>query len=330
MAQLVFGGGTSHTPMLNCAYEHWLCFDERDGLRKHTDLEGRLVTLEEMRAEADPAIARDYINPSSFTERYKQTREGIERMKRSIAEARLDALVIVGDDQQEIFHDENMPTFAVYCGPKIRNEQREKLKATSPAWFGDAQRDNLEPVEARDYPVADGLAKHVVAGLLAAEFDVSTSKHLLPGVGEGHAVGFVHRHLLGPDAIPVVPVFINTYYPPNQPSAGRCYKLGRALREAIASFPGDMRVGILASGGLSHFVVDEALDRELIAAMEKSDAAFLSSIPNSRMPAGSSEIRNWICVSGAMEGRQIAWVDYIPGYRTSAGTGIGICFAQWR
>jgi 3-O-methylgallate 3,4-dioxygenase len=329
MAQLVFGGGTSHTPMLNCAYENWLRFEERDRLRKHVDLKGRLVTIEEMRADADPAIARDYINPASFTERYKQTHEGIAHMKRAIAEARLDALVIVGDDQQEIFHNENMPAFAVYCGTHIRNEIRENLKAQPPAWFGEAQRDNLEPKEARDYPVADGLAKHMIAGLVGAEFDISTSQHLLPGVGEGHAVGFVHRHLLGPDSIPVVPVFINTYYPPNQPSAARCYKLGRALSEVIAAYPENLRVGILASGGLSHFVVDEALDRDLIAAMDKSDAAMLCGIPEHRMQMGTSEIRNWICVAGAMAGRRLGWVNYIPGYRTSAGTGIGICFAQW-
>jgi 3-O-methylgallate 3,4-dioxygenase len=329
MAQLVFGGGTSHTPMLNCGYEYWLRFEERDRLRKHVDLKGRLVAYEQMLAEADPAIARDYINPPSFTARYKQTHEGIARMKRAIAEARLDALVIIGDDQHEIFHDENMPAFAVYCGAQIRNTERESLKLMEPPWFGEAQRDNREPKEPRDYPVADGLAKHVISGLIASEFDVSTSQHLLPGVGEGHAVGFVHRHLLEPDAIPVVPVFINTYYPPNQPSAGRCYKLGRALAEAAASYPENLRIGILASGGLSHFVVDEALDRELIAAMDKGDAEMLCGIPDRRMPSGTSEIRNWICVAGAMAGRRLAWVDYIPGYRTSAGTGIGICFAQW-
>jgi hypothetical protein len=330
MAQLVFGGGTSHTPMLNCAYENWLRFEERDRLRKHVDLKGRLVAFEQMVAEADPAIARDYINPSSFTARYKQTHEGIARMRLAIKEARLDALVIVGDDQQEIFHDDNMPAFAVYCGAHIRNEVRENLKAQPPVWFGEAQRDNLEPTEARDYPVAQDLAKHVIGGLVGAEFDVSTSKHLQPGVGEGHAVGFVHRHLLGHESIPVVPVFINTYYPPNQPSAARCYKLGRALAAAISSYPENMRIGILASGGLSHFVVDETLDRELIAAMDKSDADMLCGIPDRRMPSGTSEIRNWICVAGAMAGRRLAWVDYIPGYRTSAGTGIGICFAQWQ
>src|SRR4051812_37683575 len=140
MAILAFGGGTSHTPMLNCAYENWLRFEERDRLRKHIDLKGRLVPYDQMRDEADPAIARDYINPQSFRERYERTHAGIARMRQAIAAARLDVLVIVGDDQHEIFQDDNLPAFAVYCGATIRNNTRDTLKAGEPQWFGDAQR----------------------------------------------------------------------------------------------------------------------------------------------------------------------------------------------
>ena len=53
---------------------------------------------------------------------------------------------------------------------------------------------------------------------------------------------------------------MNTYYPPNQPNPKRCYDFGRTLRSAIEAWPTKARVAILASGGLSHFVVDEDLD----------------------------------------------------------------------
>jgi hypothetical protein len=76
--------------------------------------------------------------------------------------------------------------------------------------------------------------------------------------------------------------------------------------------------------------VDEDLDRGVIKAMDGGDGKFLSTIPPERLQAGTSEIRNWICVAGAMGERRLDWVEYTPGYRTSAGTGIGICFAQWR
>ena len=54
------------------------------------------------------------------------------------------------------------------------------------------------------------------------------------GKFEGHAVSFVHRFLMGPVPVPVVPVFLNAYYPPNQPSPSRCLALGQAIGRAVA------------------------------------------------------------------------------------------------
>ena len=67
----------------------------------------------------------------------------------------------------------------------------------------------------------------------------------------------------------------------------------------MQSAPGDARVGILASGGLSHFTVDEELDRGVLAACKRNDGAALASIPVEKLNSGSSEIRNWIAVAGA-------------------------------
>jgi hypothetical protein len=130
-------------------------------------------------------------------------------------------------------------------------------------------------------------------------------------------------------AVPVVPIFLNTYYPPNQPSPRRCYKLGQALREAVETYPEKRRIGVVASGGLSHFTVDEALDGELIRALREKDAMALQNLPRGQLNSGSSEIRNWICAAGALEHLDLNWVNYYPGYRTPAGTGTGLCFASW-
>ena len=99
--------------------------------------------------------------------------------------------------------------------------------------------------------------------------------------------------------MPIVPVFLNAYYPPNQPSPARCLALGEALRRAVEAFPQDARIGIMASGGLSHFVVDEAFDRAMIEALRRKDAAFFRNAPLTKLMSGSSEIRNWICLAGA-------------------------------
>jgi hypothetical protein len=80
-------------------------------------------------------------------------------------------------------------------------------------------------------------------------------------------------------AIPIVPVFLNTYYPPNQPSPQRCFALGAAIRELVQSFPQDLRVGVLASGGLSHFLVNEDLDHKVVEALRKKDYQALQALP---------------------------------------------------
>ena len=131
------------------------------------------------------------------------------------------------------------------------------------------------------------------------------------------------------DVVPIVPICINTYYPPNQPAPRRCYKLGQAIRAAVESYPEDKRVGIIGSGGLSHFVVDEALDRGFIDMLKRNDAAGIQALPREKLNSGSSEIRNWISLAGAVEHLALEWSLYEPGYRTPAGTGTGLGFAFW-
>ena len=126
-----------------------------------------------------------------------------------------------------------------------------------------------------------------------------------------------------------MPLFVNTYYPPNVPSAARCHALGRELRRAVESWESDARVAVIASGGLTHFVIDEALDRGVLDAIAARDADALSAIPRDRLRSGNSEILNWVTAAGALEGLSATIVDYVPGYRTPAGTGTGMAFARW-
>jgi 3-O-methylgallate 3,4-dioxygenase len=104
---------------------------------------------------------------------------------------------------------------------------------------------------------------------------------------------------------------------------------GAALREEICAYEQDLRVGFLASGGLSHFIVEEAMDRSIIEALKKKDFDTLAALRPEELMAGSSEIRNWLVVAEAARALDLTWVDYIPGYRTPALTGTGLCFAEW-
>src|ERR1700736_2777811 len=153
-----------------------------------------------------------------------------------------------------------------------------------------------EEKEPRDYPVDAGLARHLIDRLIDAEFDIAASAAVPEGQGEGHAIGFVHKRIMK-EVVPIVPVCINTYYPPNQPTPRRCYKLGQAIRAAGESYPADIRDGIAGSGRLSPCVADEPLDRSFLDLLHRKDAAAIQALPRENLNSGRSEIRNWICVA---------------------------------
>ncbi|MEJ7929345.1 protocatechuate 3,4-dioxygenase [Ramlibacter sp. AN1015] len=325
MAQLVLGIGTSHTPMLNAPVEDWGRFIERDRMRQHLTREGRPVSYQELEQLAGPGMAAQ-ITPEVFAQRHQAAAAEVERLGAVLRAARLDTLIVVGDDQKELYDDGNMPAILLYRGASIRNVPLREHPG--PDWARAASARYFEPDSPREYPVDTQLAMHLI-GELMEEFDLSCADRLADGQGEGHAFGFVHKRLLQGADLPVVPVFLNTYYPPNQPTPGRCWRLGQAIRRAVERHPGDARVGILASGGLSHFTVDEELDQRVIEALRAKDGAALGALPRERLNAGNSEIRNWICMAGAVEHLALRHLQYIPAYRTPAGTGTGLCFAHW-
>jgi 3-O-methylgallate 3,4-dioxygenase len=333
MARVVLGIGTSHTPMLNVGVEEWPLFEELDRRRPHLHKDGRPASYDELLSIASPSLPAE-LTSERMAKRHGEAMAALERLRGDLLRAGVDAIVVIGDDQKEIYGEHNMPSVLVYRGETIANVPNRTTAVAAdqpkrPEWSRRASARYYEERETRHYPVHAGLAHHLVGALVDRDFDVASANALPDGEGEGHAFGFVHRRLMNGAAIPVVPVFLNTYYPPNQPSPRRCYRLGRAIREAIEAYPEDLRIAVVASGGLSHFTVDEELDREVIRALKDKDSSALEGLRREQLNAGSSEIRNWICAAGALEHLDLRWVNYCPGYRTPAGTGTGMCFASW-
>lgn len=333
MADIVLAIGTSHSPMLNSAAEDHVRHAEIDRgeakgwTRTLHDKDGRPASYDDLLAQADPALA-GLIAEEAIQARVEQCRAALDRLRKTIADAKLDALIVVGDDQHEQFFDDNMPSVLIYWGETIRNNTLQ-LPDDAEEWWKRARAQYHEEAVPRDYPVAASLGCHLVEALVAADFDISHATKLPRDHGEGHAFGFVHRRLMAEAPIPIVPVVLNTYFPPNQPTPRRCYRLGQAIRQAVQAWESDARVGILASGGLSHFLVDEALDRQVLDACKAGDGAALMAIPVARLTSGSSEIRNWIATAGAAEHLTTQWQEYVPCYRSAAGTGCGMAFAVW-
>jgi hypothetical protein len=331
MAKIVLGLGTSHTPMLLASDATLERFVETDQKIKHRDKEGRPITYGELLEKADPKLA-DMVAPAHLVARQNIARDAIKHLQQRLANTALDALIVFGDDQNESYKEDCRPAFAIYYGDTIRNsnEQHEEYRKRFPEWYVQNRQAFFEDNAPRDYPVHGKLATHLIETLMDAGFDLAASQRLPEGEGEGHAIAYVHRRVMDANnPVPAIPVFLNTYFPPNQPRPRRCYEFGQAMRQAVEAFPGDARVGVLASGGLSHFLVDEDFDRAILKACADKDAAFLQSLPRNKLNAGSSEILNWVAVAGAVEHLDLDWFEYVPGYRTPAGTGTGLSFATW-
>jgi len=179
------------------------------------------------------------------------------------------------------------------------------------------------------------LGLHLLQSLIKDEFDVAYSKQLPAGRhqnhGISHAFGYVYRRIMNDEVVPNVPVYINTFYPPSQPTLKRCYDFGKALRRAIESWDSDKTVAVIASGGLSHFVVEEDVDHEFLDALLSEDEKSITGLPLDYYNGGTSEARNWIATAGAMAGTGLhpKLIDYVPCYRSEGGTGNAMGFVQW-
>src|SRR5262245_65572408 len=106
MARLTAAFGSSHSVMLAAELEDWLRgFRQSDLRMKYYDREGRPRSYQDVLAQA-PANIAELVADDAITERYHQVQEAMKRMRSEIAAARLDALVIVGDDQHELRSEE--------------------------------------------------------------------------------------------------------------------------------------------------------------------------------------------------------------------------------
>jgi catalytic LigB subunit of aromatic ring-opening dioxygenase len=329
MANIVIGVASSHTPQLSSGVDMWLDHAERD--RRNPMLLGkdaRYHSYDELLAQADPAIEQE-LAPAVWDGKYQRCQQAIEALSARLDKAQPDIAVVIGDDQREMFKDDGTPAFACFTGTELvdlppSGEALQRMPkgilAASWAAHGDRPAAHL---------VASDLSGHIAEQLARDDFDLTVFTQQPAGRTLGHAFTFPRYRLGLPPATPIVPVFVNTYYPPNVPSAARCYEFGRALRRALESWPVPAKVAVIASGGLSHFVVDEELDHRVLGGIAGRDAGILGALSRDQLRSGTSEILNWIVAAGALESLAPTVLDYVPGYRTPAGTGAGMAFVQW-
>jgi 3-O-methylgallate 3,4-dioxygenase len=287
----------SHAPQLMLNPDQW----------------GLLNTREGERLPEKPELERE--TPEVKWAKWRRCMEAIGALGKKLEQLRPDVVLVVGDDQHENLLDDNMPPFTIFMGDEVE-------ASTSLRYLNEPKSANRAK-----YQVDAKLAEALIAGLMEEGFDPAYSRKTRYEGGLGHAFARPLKFLMPAPYCRIVPVMVNTYYPP-APSAKRCVQFGQALASIIRGYPGRERVVILGSGGLSHTKINEQLDETFLQALKGNDMDSMSAMRASVLIEGTSEIRNWI-VTAAAAGRAGAVIDYLPLYRTRTGVGCAMGFACW-
>jgi 3-O-methylgallate 3,4-dioxygenase len=297
MANLVGCFAMSHAPQLMLEPDHWKLLRMRES--------EKLPEKPELETETDEV---------KWT-KWRRCMDAIAVLRQKLEASRPDVIVLVGDDQHENILDDNTPPFTIFIG-----EQAEAT--TSLRYLNQPKSENRTR-----YDIDSELAKGLLADLMDNGFDPAYSKMTRYDGGLGHAFARVLKFLVPDASCRVVPIMVNTYFPP-APSAKRCVQFGRALAAAIYRHPGNGRIAIVGSGGLSHTKINEKLDAEFIEMLKRNDVQSMAAMPASLFVEGTSEILNWI-VTAAAANHQGSLIDYQPLYRSKTGVGCAMGFAYW-
>lgn len=322
MAQIVLGMATPHSGILGKAPETWLEDGERDRKNNALWFRNQVWNYKDLEAKR---LADGFKSPISLEERQARSAkctQALDALRKVYQEHKPDVAIIIGKDQREIFLD-TTPSLAIYTGETIEN--------------GPPQRSVYAPDRPVTYAGRPDLGTHLINSLQEDGFDLTELIKLPPNVwmkGEvvvPHAYGFIYHQIMQDDAPPSVPVFMNTFYPPTQPSMPRSIAFGKALFKAVQSWDSDKKVAIIGSGGLSHFVCDEELDQRVLKYFKAYDFDGLASVNERSYQSGTSEVKLYVPILVAAQklGFKMHLVDYVPCYRTEAGTGEGMAFMYW-
>jgi protocatechuate 4,5-dioxygenase beta chain len=238
--------------------------------------------------------------------------KGYEPVKKWLAEAKPDVVILVYNDHGTALPLNLIPTFAIGCGDEF-----------IPAEEGRGPR--KVPV-VKNHPE---LAWHLAQSLILDEFDMT----IVNDLEVDHGLTVPLSMMCGqPKEWPfkVIPICVNVIqYPP--PTANRCFNLGKAIRKAVESFDEDLRVVVAGTGGLSH-----QLQGERAGLINKEfDTYFLDSLTANPTElakkshveyireAGTEgvEIIMWLTMRGALNdgAKEVTRFYHVPVQNTAVG-----------
>ena len=239
---------------------------------------------------------------------------GFRELGKRLEAARPDVLVLVAPDHWSNFFLDNLPAVCIGVGAAHEGPPEPWMKE----------------FPHRDISGDAALALHIAKTAMQEDFEPSISHRMK--LDHGFCIPLWRMAL--PRLPRIVPIALNSIEPP-MPSLARCYQWGELIARAVKSYPANMRVAILGTGGLSHSIgeptmgaIYEDFDRETIRLFSGPSETLVSYLKEELASHGngSEEVRNWLVAHGAAGGRGFELVDYLPVPTVIVGCG----FAAWR
>ncbi len=236
---------------------------------------------------------------------WKPIFDGFDEVRRWVHERRIDVIVMIYNDHVTSFFLDHYSAFVLGIDDRyVAADEGGGPRQVAPA------RGHL------------GLSQHMATSLVADEFDLS----FFQGRPVDHGV-LSPLSMLGDESGPwpgqVVPLQVGVLQLP-VPSARRMWKLGQALRRAIESYPEDLNVAIMATGGLSHQVhgeragfLNEAWDQEFLDLLQHAPERLVNMrLAEYAAKAGmeGAEVVMWLIMRGALSAqvRRVHLQTYAP------------------
>lgn len=211
--------------------------------------------------------------------------DGYRPVAQWLATKRPDALVFFYNDHATSFFFDLIPTFALGVGERFPIADEGGGARNLPPIKGDVD-----------------LQCHIAESLINDEFDLAVFQDKPIDHGCASPLPLLWPHQ--PDwPGTVVPIAVNVVQYP-LPTAERCYKLGQAVRRAIESYPKNLKVAIVGTGGLSHQIHGERTGFN----NEEWDHEFLRLLEHEPEKLRRMTHADFIRLGGAESAEQIMWL----------------------
>lgn len=251
----------------------------------------------------DPVM---YVAPDAPPQRQRDAVHAAFRLcSERLAALRPDTVIIVGCDHYMLFGPQCLPSYVIATGdidgpidqlPGLRRGVLQNNEALAGHIAEHGKRHGFDWTVARAFTFDHAIAipqQLIVEPLLAAGLRVKT-----------------------------IPVYLACAVDPYI-KFKRAAELGAQIRQAVADFPGDERVVVVGSGGISHWVgsaqmgrVNEVFDREVLGYALGGDLDGLCELSDQYIlehgGEGGMEIRNFACAMGAVPGARGELLGYEP------------------